>query len=139
MTAEKNFQVTFVPPLSRSAYDCLHGNKMEAEWDFSLFGLSFTDENLHCVASGVARSHAAAHSRRIFQRLHGAMGSQQSQPCGLQPLHRRRTGSARTTARARDDGIQEIADPDGRIWSTLNRLYSRTHADRRSSKSETRR
>ncbi len=47
------------------------GNKMEAEWDFSLFGLSFTDENLHCVASGVARSHAAAHSRRIFQRLHG--------------------------------------------------------------------
>src|SRR5881275_1361900 len=34
------------------------GNKMEAEWDFSLFGLSFTDGNLHCVASGVARSHA---------------------------------------------------------------------------------
>src|SRR5437867_10601735 len=34
------------------------GNKMEAEWDFSLFGLSFTDENLHCVASGVACSHA---------------------------------------------------------------------------------
>src|SRR5213593_391259 len=87
------------------------GNKMEAEWDFSLFGLSFTDENLHCVASGVVRSHAAAHFRRIFQRLHGAMGSQQSQPRGLQPLHRRRTGSARTTARARDDGIQEIADP----------------------------
>src|SRR2546426_11111998 len=123
MTAEKNFQDTFVPPLSRSAFMIAYsGNKMEAEWDFSLFGLSFTDENLHCVASGVARSHAAAHSRRIFQRLHGAMGSQQSQPRGLQPLHRRRTGSARTTARARDDGIQEIADPDGRIWSTLNRL-----------------
>src|SRR5213594_5176068 len=112
MTAEKNFQDTFVPPLSRSAFMIAYsGNKMEAEWDFSLFGLSFTDENHHCVASGVARSHAAAHSRRIFQRLHGAMGSQQSQPRGLQPLHRRRTGSARTTARARDDGIQEIANP----------------------------
>src|SRR5438132_12556203 len=109
MTAEKKFQVTFVPPLSRFAFMIAYsGNKMEAEWDFSLFGLSFTDENLHCVASGVARSHVAAHSRRIFQRLHGAMGTQQSQPRGLQPLHRRRTGSARTTARPRR-------------WNTRNR------------------
>jgi len=93
MTAEKNFQVTFVPPLSRSAYDCLHGNKMEAEWDFSLFGLSFTDENLHCVASGVARSHAAAHSRRIFQRLHGAMGRFATIPTSRSPS--RYTGDER--------------------------------------------